>query len=105
MEVLFRGKTGQRLIDQLPTPLDGSVRIPFWSIFASFSFTQESCLAKSLVAAGLARRCLVQLSYAIGVAKPLSIFVETYGTGKKTDEELIQIIDNNFDLKPGVIGE
>lgn len=46
----------------------------------------------------------MQLSYAIGVAEPLSIYVDTYGTGKKTDEELVQIIRNNWDLRPGVIG-
>lgn len=61
-------------------------------------------MAKSLVAGGLARRCLVQLSYAIGVAEPLSIYVDTYGTGKKTDEELVAIIRKNWDLRPGVIG-
>ena len=60
-------------------------------------------VAKSLVAAGLARRCLVQLAYAIGVAEPLSVFVETYGTGKKSDAELLKIIKNNFNLKPGFI--
>ncbi|GLI74411.1 methionine adenosyltransferase sam2 [Penicillium ochrochloron] len=60
-------------------------------------------IAKSLVNAGLARRALVQLSYAIGVAEPLSIFVETYGTSSKTSDELVQIIRNNFDLRPGVI--
>ncbi|KAI6351821.1 S-adenosylmethionine synthase [Pyricularia grisea] len=60
-------------------------------------------IAKSLVAAGLARRALVQLSYAIGVAEPLSIYVDTYGTSEKTSEELVQIIRNNFDMKPGVI--
>ncbi|KAJ9124016.1 S-adenosylmethionine synthase [Naganishia vaughanmartiniae] len=60
-------------------------------------------IAKSLVAAGLARRCLVQLSYAIGVAEPLSIFVDTYGTGKKSDAELVEVIRNNWDLRPGVI--
>ncbi len=62
-------------------------------------------IAKSLVHAGLARRALVQLSYAIGVAEPLSIFVETYGTGKKGDAELVDIIRANWDLRPGVIGE
>ena len=61
-------------------------------------------LAKSLVAAGLAQRALVQLSYAIGVAEPLSIFVDTYGTGKRSDQELVEIINKNFDLRPGVIG-
>ena len=60
-------------------------------------------IAKSLVNAGLARRALVQLSYAIGVAEPLSIFVETYGTSNKTSDELVHIIRNNFDLRPGVI--
>lgn len=60
-------------------------------------------IAKSLVHAKLARRALVQLSYAIGVAEPLSIFVDTYGTSSKTQEELVQIIRNNFDLRPGVI--
>ena len=60
-------------------------------------------IAKSLIAAGLARRALVQLSYAIGVAEPLSVYVDTYGTGKKSDAELVQIIRDNFDLKPGVI--
>ncbi|GJN68502.1 S-adenosylmethionine synthetase [Purpureocillium lilacinum] len=60
-------------------------------------------IAKSLVAAGLARRALVQLSYAIGVAEPLSIYVETYGTSNKTSEELVKIVRDNFDLRPGVI--
>ncbi|KAH7064268.1 S-adenosylmethionine synthetase [Paraphoma chrysanthemicola] len=60
-------------------------------------------IAKSLVHAKLARRALVQLSYAIGVAEPLSLFVETYGTSSKSSEELVKIILNNFDLRPGVI--
>lgn len=60
-------------------------------------------IAKSLVAAKLARRCIVQLSYAIGVAKPLSIFVDTYGTGAKSDAELLAIVEKNFDLRPGCI--
>ncbi|KAL0088546.1 S-adenosylmethionine synthase [Phycomyces blakesleeanus] len=60
-------------------------------------------IAKSLIAAKLCRRALVQLSYAIGVAEPLSIFVESYGTSQKTPEELVAIIRNNFDLRPGVI--
>ena len=49
------------------------------------------------------RRALVQLSYAIGVAEPLSIFVDTYGTGKRSDLELVEIIRKNWDLRPGVI--
>lgn len=60
-------------------------------------------VAKSLVAAGLAKRALVQFSYAIGVAEPLSIFVDTYGTSDKTSAELVEIVRNNFDLRPGVI--
>lgn len=60
-------------------------------------------VAKSLVAAGLARRALVQLSYAIGVAEPLSIYVDTYGTSDRTSDELVEIIKNNFDMRPGVI--
>ncbi|TID22168.1 S-adenosylmethionine synthetase [Venturia nashicola] len=60
-------------------------------------------IAKSLVTAGLARRALVQLSYAIGVAEPLSMFVETYGTSDKTSPQLVEIIKANFDLRPGVI--
>jgi S-adenosylmethionine synthetase len=61
-------------------------------------------IAKSLVSAGLARRMLVQLSYAIGVAKPLSIYIDSYGTGKKSDEELVEIIQKNWDLRPGIMG-
>ncbi|TFK54733.1 methionine adenosyltransferase [Heliocybe sulcata] len=60
-------------------------------------------IAKSIVAGGLARRCLVQLSYAIGVAEPLSVYVDTYSTGTKSDEELVEIVRKNFDLRPGVI--
>jgi len=60
-------------------------------------------VAKSLVAAGLAKRCLVQVSYAIGVAEPLSVFVDTYGTGTKSNEEILAIIKKNFDLRPGCI--
>lgn len=62
-------------------------------------------VAKSLVDAGLCKRVLVQLSYAIGIAKPLSINVETYGTGAKSDDEIIEIINKNFDLRPWKIIE
>jgi S-adenosylmethionine synthetase len=62
-------------------------------------------IAKSLVAAKLARRVLVQVSYAIGLAKPLSVYVNSYGTGTKSDEELLQIIEKNFDMRPGVISK
>ncbi|PXF49852.1 S-adenosylmethionine synthase [Gracilariopsis chorda] len=60
-------------------------------------------VAKSVVAAGLADRCLVQVSYGIGIAEPLSIFVDTFGTGKKTDAEITDIVKKNFDLRPGRI--
>lgn len=60
-------------------------------------------IAKSLIKAKLARRCLVQLSYAIGVAEPLSLFVESYGTSEKSSDELVEIIRANFDMRPGVI--
>jgi len=60
-------------------------------------------IAKSVVAAGLANRALVQVSYAIGVAKPLSVYIDTYGTGKKSDAEILDIILKNFDLRPGVL--
>lgn len=60
-------------------------------------------VAKSLVKAGLCKRCLLQISYAIGIAEPISISVFTYGTSKKTEKELLQIVKNNFDLRPGQI--
>ncbi|XP_005178442.1 S-adenosylmethionine synthase isoform X2 [Musca domestica] len=60
-------------------------------------------VAKSLVKAGLCKRCLVQVSYAIGLAEPLSITVFDYGTSHKTQKELLEIIRNNFDLRPGKI--
>ena len=60
-------------------------------------------VAKNVVAAGLADRCEVQLSYAIGVAKPLSINVETFGTGKIDEEKIAEIVDAHFDLRPGAI--
>lgn len=59
--------------------------------------------AKNIVAAGLADRCEIQLSYAIGVAHPTSIMVDTFGTGKLSDEKLVEIIRENFDLRPAGI--
>ncbi|OQR80374.1 S-adenosylmethionine synthase-like [Tropilaelaps mercedesae] len=58
-------------------------------------------VAKSIVKAGLARRCLVQLSYAIGIAEPIAISVFSYGTSSKTPKELLDIVKRNFDLRPG----
>jgi S-adenosylmethionine synthetase len=60
-------------------------------------------VAKNVVAAGLAERCEVQVAYAIGVAHPVSLMVETFGTGKLPDPELIRIVDEEFDLRPGAI--
>lgn len=60
-------------------------------------------VAKNIVAAGLAKRCEIELSYAIGIARPLSILVDTFGTGKISDKEIEEIISKEFDLRPGVI--
>lgn len=60
-------------------------------------------VAKSLVKAGLCRRVLVQVSYAIGLAEPLSIYLTTYGTGIRSDAETLEIVKKNFDLRPGRI--
>lgn len=60
-------------------------------------------VAKNIVAAGLADKCEIQLSYAIGVAQPTSINVETFGTGKLSDTKLVEIIRENFDLRPAGI--
>ena len=59
--------------------------------------------AKNLVAAGLADKCELQLSYAIGVAHPTSVMVDTFGTGKLSDEELMEIVRRHFDLRPAGI--
>jgi S-adenosylmethionine synthetase len=59
--------------------------------------------AKNIVAAGLADRCEIQLAYAIGVAKPVSINVETFGTGKIPDKRIAELVNENFDLRPGAI--
>ena len=56
--------------------------------------------AKNVVAAGLAKKCEIQLSYAIGVACPTSIRVDTFGTGKVSDEKLVEILRENFDFRP-----
>ena len=60
-------------------------------------------VAKNIVAAGLAEKCEIQLSYAIGVARPTSIMVDTFGTGKLADDNLVEIIRENFDLRPAGI--
>lgn len=60
-------------------------------------------VAKSLVKAGVVSRCLVQVSYAIGIAEPLSITVLPYGTSRYSQKELLQIVRDNFDLRPGIL--
>ena len=60
-------------------------------------------VAKNVVAAGLADRCEIQVAYAIGVAHPLSVNVETFGTGKVPDEAIVRLIGEHFDLRPGAI--
>ena len=60
-------------------------------------------VAKNIVAAGLADKCEIQLSYAIGVAHPTSVMVDTFGTGKLSDEKIVEIIRENFDLRPAGI--
>lgn len=60
-------------------------------------------VAKNIVAAGLAEKCEIQLSYAIGVAQPTSIMVDTFGTGRLSDEKLVEIVRENFDLRPAGI--
>ena len=60
-------------------------------------------VAKNIVAAGLAKRCEIQLSYAIGVAEPTSVMVDTFGTGKLSDEKLVEIIRKHFELRPAGI--
>ncbi|MBY0438808.1 MAG: methionine adenosyltransferase domain-containing protein, partial [Burkholderiales bacterium] len=61
-------------------------------------------VAKNIVAAGLASKCEVQVAYAIGVAKPVSVLVETFGTGKIADEKIAKLVEKHFDLRPkGII--
>uniref|UniRef100_A0A0N5AAS3 S-adenosylmethionine synthase n=1 Tax=Syphacia muris TaxID=451379 RepID=A0A0N5AAS3_9BILA len=60
-------------------------------------------VAKSLVKAGLCRRCLVQVAYAIGIAKPLAVMVFSFGTSSLSESELLEVVNDNFDLRPGMI--
>ena len=57
-------------------------------------------VAKNIVAAGLAKRCEIQVSYAIGVAEPTSISLDTFGTGKLSDDKIVQLVREHFDLRP-----
>ncbi|GAA3661020.1 methionine adenosyltransferase [Asaccharospora irregularis] len=60
-------------------------------------------VAKNIVAAGLADKCEIELAYAIGVARPLSIFIDTFGTGKVSEDKLVELVNKHFDLRPGAI--
>ena len=60
-------------------------------------------IAKNIVAAGIARKCEVQLAYAIGVAEPVSVYVNTYGTGKLSDDRIVELIRAHFDMRPAAI--
>lgn len=60
-------------------------------------------VAKNIVAAGLAQKCEVQVSYAIGVARPINLLVETFGTGRIPDEDLLRLVQRHFDLRPAAI--
>ena len=60
-------------------------------------------IAKNIVAAGLAEQCEIQISYAIGVAQPISVLVNTFETGKLPDEEILELVKKNFDMRPKAI--
>jgi S-adenosylmethionine synthetase len=62
-------------------------------------------IAKNIVAAGLAEQCEIQISYAIGIAQPISVLVNTFGTGKMPDEEILELVKKNFDMRPRAIIE
>ena len=62
-------------------------------------------IAKNLVAAGLCRKCQIELAYAIGVAHPVSVLVDTYGTGVLSEEQLSEIVNKHFDMRPAKIIE
>lgn len=62
-------------------------------------------VAKNIVAAGLAHRCEIQIAYAIGVANPVSVSIDTFGTGTVSDEQILSLIQENFDLRPSTIIE
>jgi S-adenosylmethionine synthetase len=60
-------------------------------------------IAKNIVAAGLADKCGIQIAYAIGIANPLSVMVDTYGTGKIPDEKITELVKKHFDMRPKAI--
>ena len=101
------GHTGRKIIVDT---YGGNAR-PGGGAFSGKDFTEVDrsaayaarYVAKNIVAAGLADKCEIQLSYAIGVAQPTSIMVDTFGTGKVADEKLVEIVRENFDLRPAGI--
>ena len=88
MGALSAEKTLRRLI-ALPPTLHGAIHMPWVQRTADVRFRW---VAKSIVHSGLADRALVQLSYAIGVSEPLSVFVDTYGTGKIPNERILELV-------------
>ena len=62
-------------------------------------------IAKNIVASGIAEQCEIQIAYAIGVAQPVSVMVNTYGTGKIPDEKIVELVKKNFDMRPRAIIE
>ena len=100
----FNGGTGGRVVRGVP-------RAPGGGAFSGKDCTKVDrsaayaarYVAKNIVAAGLADKCEIQLSYAIGVARPTSIMVDTFGTGKLSDEKITEIVRENFDLRPAGI--
>jgi S-adenosylmethionine synthetase len=62
-------------------------------------------IAKNIVAAGLAEECEIQISYAIGIAQPISVFINTYNTGKLPDDEILALVQKHFDMRPKAIIE
>jgi S-adenosylmethionine synthetase len=75
-----------------------------WMFHRSAAYAARQA-AKSVVAAGLAERCLIQISYGIGVPEPLSLFCDTYGTGKVPDRQILEAVQERMDFRPGVIIE
>jgi S-adenosylmethionine synthetase len=71
----------------------------------NFTSIQQAYVAKNIVAAGLADKCEIQISYAIGVAEPTSISVQTFATGKISDDKIVELVREHFNLKPRGIVE
>ena len=94
LDMLYVGAPKLCCFGLTPTPVSSTLKLCAGAYIARQA-------AKSVVAARLARRCLVQISYAIGVAQPLSVHVDTYGTGTKPDKNILALVLKNFDFRPG----